>query len=151
MSTGYVRNETTGKSVDVKLDDSFVIQESMYDSFFIKNTDIIRALKNLDYRYEYEICIEMVDEDDEMFKMVDGESGDIVNVYIQTRVVEEFLIDKLTENVNKGNKVGIVERPYDENTVCPFCGSKNMSLVQPVSVMEIMNCHSCREDFLAMY
>jgi hypothetical protein len=151
MSTGYIRNETTMKKVDIELDDSFVIQNSMYDCLFVKNTDVIKALKNLDYRYEYEICMEMVDEDDEYYKKVSDESGDVVNVYIPTRVVEEFLTETLRVNIDHGNKVGVIDRPYDEDTCCPFCGSKDMSLVQPVSAMEIMNCHSCREDFIAVY
>jgi len=151
MSTGYIRNETTMKKVDIELDDSFVIQNSMYDCLFVKNTDVIKALKSLDYRYKYEICIEMVDEDDEAYKKVSDESGDVVNVYIPTRVVEEFLTDTLRANIDQGNKVGVIDRPYDEDTCCTFCGSKDMSLVQPVSAMEIMNCHSCREDFIAVY
>jgi hypothetical protein len=151
MSTGYIRNETTGKSVEIELDDSFVIQYPMYDCLFTKNTDIIKAYKNLDWRYDYQVCIEMVDEDDECYKKVSNEWGDIVNVYISTKAVEEFLTDTLKANIDNGNKVGVIDRPYDEDTCCPFCGSKDMSLVQPVSAMEIMNCHSCREDFIAVY
>jgi len=151
MSTGYIRNETTGKSVEVELDDSFVIQGPMYDCLFTKNTDIIKAYKNLDWRYDNQICIEMVDEDDGYYKEVSDEWGDVVNVYIPTKAVEEFLTDTLQANIDNGNKVGVIDRPYDEDTCCPFCGGKDMSLVQPVSAMEIMNCHSCREDFIAVY
>ncbi len=45
-----------------------------------------------------------------------------------------------------------IERPYDENSVCPHCGHKDFTVKEcNEDTTELLNCDACRQDFIGVY